>query len=132
MATCPRCAEELPTGYGSVCPNCGFVVRIPGVVKLGLTLLVAGLVVTLAWTFTADALFAGLWNLVNAVLVQPLGLRPAPFALGGVLKQLYDFVFGTADQAPWGGILVIAAGLVVCAVGGAYVRRAEGGAGLPA
>src|SRR3990170_2212789 len=104
MATCPRCAEELPTGYGSVCPNCGFVVRIPGIVKLGLTLLVAGLMIALVWTVTADALFAGLWNLVDAILVQPLG----------------------------GGVLVIAAGLVVCAIGGAYLRRAERGTGLPA
>ncbi len=127
MASCPRCAAELPSGFGSVCPNCGLVIRIPGIVKLGLTLFALGFVVALMWVVSADAVFAGLWGLVNGILVQPLGLHPAPFALTGLLKQLYDFVFGTPDVLPWGGILLIAAGMVVCVSGGAVLHRAERG-----
>jgi hypothetical protein len=127
MATCPRCAAELPTGFGSVCPNCRLVIRIPGIVKLGLTLFALGFVVAVVWVFSADAVFASVWGLVNGILVQPLRLHPAPFALTGLLKQLYGFVFGTADQLPWGGILLIAAGIVVSVIGGAVLHRAEGG-----
>ncbi len=112
-----------------MCPTCGFVVRIPGVVKLGLTLFAAGFAIAAVWAFTADAVFAALWGLVDAILVKPLGLVPPPFKLTGLLKQLYDFVFGTATAPPWGGILLIVAGLVAGLAGGAILRRAEG---LPA
>ncbi len=127
MASCPRCAADLPEGFGSVCPNCGRVLRIPGIAKLGLTLFVLGFVVAIVWVVSADALFAGLWGIVNGIIVAPLGLRPAPFALTGLLKTLYDFVFGTADGLPWGGILLIAAGIVVSVIGGVALHRAERG-----
>ncbi|HEY4705716.1 MAG TPA: hypothetical protein VII27_08300 [Thermoplasmata archaeon] len=126
MAACPRCARDLPEDFGSVCPTCGFVVRIPGVVKLGLTLLAAGFAVAAVWAFTADAVFAALWGLVDAILVRPLGLAPPPFQLTSLLKQLYDFVFGTSTEPPWGGVLLIGAGLVAGLAGGAILRRAEG------
>ncbi len=132
MAVCPRCAAELPTGFGSVCPNCGFVVRIPGVMKLGLTLLATGFVVAAVWAFSADAVFAALWGLVDGIVAKPLGLSPPPFELTGLLKQLYDFVFGTPTEPPWGGILLIVAGLVAGLVGGAILRRAEARGGSPA
>lgn len=127
MASCPRCAAELREGFGSVCPNCGRVLRIPGIAKLGLTLFVAGLVVALVWVLSADAVFAWIWGILDTIIVAPLRLRPAPFALTGLLKTLYDFVFGTADALPWGGILLLAAGIVVSAIGGAVLHRAERG-----
>src|SRR5213593_321335 len=108
MASCPRCAADLAEGYGSVCPTCGFVVRIPGVMKLALTLLAAGFAVALVWTIQADVVFGALWGLLYALVVQPLGLRPGPFELTGVLKGLYEFLFGTPSQPPWGGVLLIA------------------------
>lgn len=125
MAVCPRCAAELPKGYGSVCPSCGFIVRIPGIVKLGLTFLAIGFAVAIVWTLQADVVFAALWGLLDAMLVRPLGLRPAPFALTGALKALYDFVFGTPTDPPWGGLLLIAAGIAVGFAGGVLLRRAE-------
>jgi len=128
MAVCPRCATELPEGYGSVCPACGFVVRIPGVMKLALTLLAAGFAVAIVWTVQADTLFGWLWGMINAIIAQPLGLRPAPFELTGVLKVQYDFLFGTPSQPPWGGVLLIAAGILVGFAGGVVLRRAEAGA----
>ncbi len=127
MASCPRCAAELPEGFGSVCPNCGRVLRIPGIAKLGLTLFALGFVVAIIWVVSADAVFAGLWGILDGIIVAPLGLRPAPFALTGLLKTLYDFVFGTPDTLPWGGILLLLAGIVVTAIGGAVLRRAERG-----
>ncbi len=130
MAVCPRCATELPEAYGSVCPSCGFVVRIPGIVKLAVTLLAAGFAVGVVWTIQADVLFAALWGLLYAVIVQPLGLQPGPFELTGALKGLYDFLFGTPSQPPWGGVLLIAAGIAVGFVGGVVLRRAEA-AGAP-
>ncbi len=125
MAVCPHCAADLPRGYGSVCPTCGFIVRIPGIVKLGLTVLAAGFAVALVWTIQADALFALLWGLLDAMIVQPLGLHPPPFELTGALKTLYDFLFGTPAQPPWGGLLLIAAGIVLGFAGGVVLRRAE-------
>jgi hypothetical protein len=125
---CPRCSEELPEGYGSVCPACGFVVRIPGIMKLALTVLAAGFAIAVVWTIQADAVFAGIWGLVEAILVTPLGLRPPPFELTGTLKVLYDFLFGTPTQPPWGGILLIATGILVGFAGGVLLRKAEGGA----
>ncbi|TLZ64839.1 MAG: hypothetical protein E6K13_01105 [Methanobacteriota archaeon] len=126
MAVCPRCAGEIPEGYGSVCPTCGFVVRIPGIVKLGLTFLVAGFAVAIIWTIQADALFAGLWGLLDRLVAQPLGFRPPPFELTGLLKTLYDLLFGTETQPPWGGVLLIAAGVGLGFAGGVILRRAEG------
>lgn len=125
MAVCPRCATELPRGYGSVCPACGFVVRIPGIVKLGLTFLAAGFAVALVWTIQADTLFALLWGLLDTLIVSPLGLRPAPFELSGAMKAVYDFLFGTPTAPPWGGLLLIAAGIAVGFAGGVVLRRAE-------
>ncbi len=125
MAVCPHCAADLPRGYGSVCPTCGFIVRVPGIVKLGLTVLAAGFAVALVWTIQADALFVLLWGLLDALIVQPLGLHPPPFALAGALKALYDFLFGTPTQPPWGGLLLIAAGIVLGFAGGVVLRRAE-------
>lgn len=125
---CPRCAGDLPKGYGSVCPTCGFIVRIPGIVKLGLTFLAAGLAVSIVWTIQADTLFAILWGLLDTMIVRPLGLRPAPFALTGALKALYDFLFGTPTDPPWGGLLLITAGIVAGFVGGVVLRRAEASA----
>ena len=125
MASCPRCAADLAEGYGSVCPTCGFVVRIPGVMKLALTLLAAGFAVAVVWTVQADTLFGWIWGFLNAILVQPLGLRPAPFELTGGLKALYNFVFGTPSELPWGGLLLIAAGIVLGFAGGVLLRRAE-------
>jgi len=125
MAVCPHCAAELPQGYGTVCPSCGFVVRVPGIVKLGLTFLAAGFAVALVWTVQADTLFAAIWGLLETMIVKPLGLHPAPFALTGALKALYDFVFGTPTTPPWGGLLLIAAGVLVGFAGGIVLRRAE-------
>ena len=132
MAVCPRCAAELPEGYGSVCPTCGFVVRIPGIMKLALTFLAAGFAIAIVWTIQADVLFAGLWGLLEAILVKPLGLQPPPFELTGVLKSLYDFLFGTPSEPPWGGLLLIAGGIAVGFAGGVIVRRAESGGAAPA
>lgn len=125
MAVCPRCTGELPEGLGSVCPTCGHVIRIPGIVKLALTLLVLGFAIALVWAIGADALFASLWGILNGIIVQPLGLRPPPFELTGTLRQLYDFTFGTATELPWGAVLLILAGLVVGGIGGFVVVRAE-------
>jgi hypothetical protein len=125
MAVCPNCAAELPKGYGSVCPSCGFVVRIPGIVKLALTFLAAGFAVALVWTLQADTVFAALWGLLEAILVTPLGLHPPPFALTGALKALYDFLFGTPTDPPWGALLLIAAGIAVGFAGGVVLRRVE-------
>ena len=127
MAVCPRCGGEIPEGYGSVCPTCGFVARIPGIVKLGLTLLAAGFAVSVLWTIQADVVFAGLWGLLNGAVAQPLGIHPPPFELTGLLKTLYDFLFGTPTEPPWGGILLIAAGVGVGFAGGVVLRRAEAG-----
>ena len=125
MAACPSCAADLPKGYGSVCPTCGYVVRIPGIVKLGLTLLAAGFAVALVWTVQADTLFALLWGLLDLLILQPLGIHPAPFALTGGLKALYDILFGTPTMPPWGGLLLIAAGLLLGIAGGVVLRKAE-------
>jgi len=125
MAACPHCAADLPRGYGSVCPTCGYVVRIPGIVKLGLTFLAVGFAVALVWTVQADTLFALLWGLLDLLILQPLGIHPPPFALTGALKALYDFLFGTPTQPPWGGLLLIAAGLALGLAGGVVLRRAE-------
>ncbi|HLA47514.1 MAG TPA: hypothetical protein VJ207_08105 [Thermoplasmata archaeon] len=125
MAVCPRCSGDLPEGLGSVCPTCGHVIRIPGIVKLALTLLALGFAIALVWAIGADALFASLWGILNGIIVQPLGLQPPPFELTGTLKQMYDFIFGTTTELPWGGILLILAGLVVGGIGGAVVLRAE-------
>lgn len=125
MAVCPHCAADLPVGYGSVCPTCGFVVRIPGIVKLGLTFLAAGFAVAIVWTVQADTLFALLWGLLDGLILKPLGVQPAPFALTGALKALYDFLFGTPTEPPWGGLLLIAAGIAVGFAGGVVLRRAE-------
>lgn len=125
MAVCPRCSADLPEGLGSVCPTCGHVIRIPALVKISLTLLGLGFAVAFMWALGADAVFAGLWGVLNGIFVQPLGLRPPAFELTGTLKGLYDFTFGTPTEPPWGGILLLLAGLVLGGISGAVLLRAE-------
>jgi len=125
MAACPRCTTDLPSGFGSVCPSCGLVIRVPGIVKLAVTILGVGFVVAVMWALGADSVFAFLWAFVESLIVRPLGLQPPRFELTGSMKWLYDFTFGTATEPPWGGILLILAGVVVGGIGGAVLRRVE-------
>lgn len=53
---CPECYAELPEDAVWVCPTCRYTLRIPGAAKMGVVLMVLGLVLLGAFVYGPERL----------------------------------------------------------------------------
>ncbi len=98
-AHCPRCYAELPEDATWVCPTCGYTLRTPAVAKLGLVIMLFGLV------------------LVGVYLAGPQNVIPRN---GWVPYDLVDLTIANFALLALGTILL---GMFLTAIGGFVVRN---------
>lgn len=86
---CPECYAELPEDAVWVCPTCGYTLRTPAAAKVGIVLMVLGLVLLGAFVYGPDrlGLTSGIMptDLANLTIANFPLLVLGVFGLGSLL-----------------------------------------------
>ena len=83
---CPRCAAELPEDAVWVCPTCDYTLRTPAVSKVGILIMLLGLVLVGAYVMGPESigLTSGMvpTDLANLMIAYFAEMVVATFAFG--------------------------------------------------